>query len=332
MRYSGASSADPRKHGRRARMSRALRWSKGIPMVARVAVSNPAERPHRAAPGIVISCGAACALLLAAGATAWSATFDCVINPSLTLKLGSPVASILDSVDVERGDLVKRGQVIARLESKVEQATVAVNEARAESMSEIEAKKAVVDLKRGVLARKVSLQKSYASAQDIEIAQAEYNVAIQELAEATVSHHVAQLDLNRAKAALEIRTIRSPIDGVIDKRALGPGEYVHQEASIVTVARIDPLYVETFLPVRYFGLIKIGNTANVRPDDPVGGDRNAAVTVVDEVFDAASGTFGVRLALPNPEHIVPAGLRCRITFDVHEQTVRAPASGILLNR
>jgi RND family efflux transporter MFP subunit len=302
-------------------------------MAAGVAISSPAERSRRdAVPGAVISFAAASALLIAAGATASSATFDCVINPSLTLKLGSPIASILDSVEIERGDLVKQGQVIARLESKVEQATVAVNEARAESTSEIEAKKAVVELKRGVLARKVGLQKATASAQDIEIAQAEYNVAMQELAEATVNHRIAQLDLNRAKAALEQRTIRSPIDGVIDKRALGPGEYVHQEASIVTVAQIDPLYVETFLPVRYFGLIKIGNTAKVRPDDPVGGDRNAAVTVVDEVFDAASGTFGVRLALPNPEHIVPAGLRCRITFGVPEQAVRAPTPGIGLNR
>ena len=36
---------------------------------------------------------------------------------------------------------------------------------------------------------------------------------------------------------------------------------------------IDPLYVETFLPIAYFGQIKVGETASVRPNDPVGGDR-----------------------------------------------------------
>ena len=79
------------------------------------------------------------------------------------------------------------------------------------------------------------------------------------------------------------------------------------------------------MPVRYFGLIKRGDTANVRPDNPVGGDHNATVTIVDQVFDAASGTFGVRLALPNPENIMPAGLRCRITFDIPEQAAGASA-------
>lgn len=262
----------------------------------------------------------------AAGTPAWSATFDCVIDPSLTLKLGSPVATILDTVDVERGDFVKQGQVIAHLTSAVEQAAVAVNAAKAESTAEIEAKQAMMEEKRGVLARKVTLQqRAYASPQDIDIAQAEYDVAVQELAAAKVAHHMAALELQRSKAELEQRTIRSPIDGVIVKRALGPGEYVHQEANIVTMARIDPLYVEAFLPVRYFGLVKPGDTASVRPDDPVGGERSAAVTIVDQVFDAASGTFGIRLALPNPDHVVPAGLRCRITFDVPDP---APATTV----
>jgi len=40
----------------------------------------------------------------------------------------------------------------------------------------------------------------------------------------------------------------------------------------------------------------------------------ARVTVVDRVIDAASGTFGVRLALPNPDLKLPAGLKCRVKF------------------
>jgi RND family efflux transporter MFP subunit len=169
------------------------------------------------------------------------------------------------------------------------------------------------------------MQRSFAAPQDIENAQAEYNVAVQDVASAELSRRMAELELKRSKATLEQHTIRSPIDGIVMKRSLGPGEYVNQEANIITVARIDPLNVETFLPVRYYGLIKVGDAAHVRPDNPVGGDRSAKVTIVDEVFDAASGTFGVRLALPNPAHIVPAGLRCRATFDIPEQAA-SPAN------
>src|SRR5262249_31802780 len=130
---------------------------------------------------------------------------------------------------------------------------------------------------------------------------------------------MAELELQRSQATLEQRTIRSPIDGVVVKRTLGPGEYVHQEGHIVTLARIDLLNVETFLPVRYYGQIKPGDMASVRPDEPVGGERAAVVRIVDQVFDAASGTFGVRLELANPERIVPAGLRCRVTFDTTQE-------------
>jgi RND family efflux transporter MFP subunit len=259
-----------------------------------------------------------------AAADASAAPFDCVIDPSLSVKLGSPVASILAKVDVERGDLVRQGQVIAQLESSVEEAVVTSNRTRAESAAEIAAKEAVLEQKNGVLKRKLGLQqRSYTSIQEVEAAQAEFNVAEQELALAHLNRRMAELDLKRSQASLEQRTIRSPIDGLVVLRSLGPGEYVHQEANIVTVARIDPLNVEAYLPVRYYGLIKVGDTAIVHPDDPVGGDHNAEVSVVDQVFDAASGTFGIRLKLPNPEHIVPAGLRCRVTFDVPEQAARA---------
>ena len=60
--------------------------------------------------------------------------------------------------------------------------------------------------------------------------------------------------------------------------------------------------------------IRAGLIATVRPSDPVGGEYRAAVEIVDTVFDARSGTFGVRLKLPNPEHRIPAGLRCEVDF------------------
>jgi RND family efflux transporter MFP subunit len=266
----------------------------------------------------------AVAVFAAAAADASAATFDCVMEPSLTVKLGSPVASILENVLVDRGDVVKKGQVVAHIESAVEESVVAYNRTRAESTAEIEAKQAVVDQKNGILTRKLGLQQErVASSQDVENAQADFNVAKQELVLARLNRRMAEIELSRSQATLQQRTILSPIDGIVTQRSLGPGEYVHQEASIISIARIDPLNVEAFLPVRYYGLIKVGDTANVRPDDPVGGDRSAVVSAVDQVFDAASGTFGVRLQLPNPDNSVPAGLRCRVTFQTPEQAARA---------
>ena len=75
------------------------------------------------------------------------------------------------------------------------------------------------------------------------------------------------------------------------------------------LARIDQLRVEVVVPTSRYGEIKIGDRAEVRPEAPVGGTHAATVTVVDRVLDAASGTFGVRLALANPDLALPSGIR-----------------------
>lgn len=290
------------------------------------------ERARPLWPFETISKGLVLFLLLMAGTRpASSASFDCILDPALSLKVGSPVASVLESVDVDRGDLVTKGQVIARLESAVEAATVELDRTRAESTAEISAKQVHVELTRLALSRQTTLQEhNFAATQKVDEARADYQTAQQDLAVAQLNHRLAELDLQRARATLEQREIRSPIDGVIVQRKLGPGEYVNQEAYIVTVAKIDPLHAETFLPIRYFGQIHVGDGAIVRPDDPVGGDRPAKVSIVDHVFDAASGTFGIRLDLPNPDHAIPAGLRCKVTFTLpdEEQTPPAPLSPV----
>jgi len=55
-------------------------------------------------------------------------------------------------------------------------------------------------------------------------------------------------------------------------------------------------------------------SAEVIPEQPVGGTYRATVTVVDKVFDAVSATIGVRLELPNPDYALPAGLKCQVRF------------------
>jgi membrane fusion protein (multidrug efflux system) len=54
--------------------------------------------------------------------------------------------------------------------------------------------------------------------------------------------------------------------------------------------------------------------AKVIPEAPIGGQYTAEVKIVDKVIDAASGTFGVRLELPNPNYRLPAGLKCKVIF------------------
>ena len=83
---------------------------------------------------------------------------------------------------------------------------------------------------------------------------------------------------------------------------------------IVTITQIDPLNVEVFVPIAYYDQTRVGAEAEIFLEKPIGGRYVATVTVIDQVFDAASGTFGVRLALPNPDNKLPGGINCKIRF------------------
>lgn len=239
---------------------------------------------------------------------------DCVIEPRSRITLSSPLQAVVESVSVDRGDLVQKGQVVATLESSVERAAVASASARAHMDGRVRSRQARLDFAQRGLGRSTELSKKNAiSAQQLDEAEHEKRVAEGDLLDAREDKDLAALELERAKAALELRSIRSPVKGVVVRRILAPGEFA-DPPQILEIAEIDPLRVEVFAPVSWLGRLRVGERAQVAPEAPAGGSYEAKVTVVDRVVDAASGTFGVRLELPNPSYALAAGLRCRVRF------------------
>jgi RND family efflux transporter MFP subunit len=241
--------------------------------------------------------------------------FLCLIQPRMTLKLGTQVPGLIKEVLVDRGAVIKKGEVLARLESGVESAAVRLAEARAGNDSAVRSGQAKMDYQRRKEERMKALRKNdtvaFSAADEAEtLAQ----VAESELDEAKINLQLAQTEVVRAREILNQRTVLSPIDGVVVARTLGPGEYAFDQGHILTVAQINPLYVEVYIPLKQLGHIRPGMQAEVYPEDPIGGTYKAVVTVVDQVFDAASGTVGVRLELPNPDYAIPAGLKCEVRF------------------
>jgi len=241
--------------------------------------------------------------------------FDCLIQPKMVLKLGTSVPGLLSEMLVDRGDIIKKGDVVARLESGVEQAAVSLAKARAENEATVRSSVAKLEFQRRKDERSKLLRRNDSvSAAVADEAETSARVAEQDVEEAKVNLAISGLELARANEVLKLRTIRSPIDGVVVERKLGPGEYAFDQAHLLTVSQINPLLVEVYVPLGQFGRIRVGASAEVYPEDPVGGRYDALVTVVDQVFDAASGTIGVRLEMPNPNYALPAGLKCRVRF------------------
>lgn len=254
-------------------------------------------------------------ITLASAASTWAAAaqpLGCLIEPHRVVDVGSAVIGVVESVKVERGDRVAKGDVIAVLRADVERAAVNVAAGRASIAAEVQAAQANYELARQKFARAVELRRqNFISEQALEQSRAEAEVAEQRLAQAKEQRGISARELRLAEAQLGLRTIRSPADGVIVERYMSGGERV-EEKPIVRVATVDPLRVEVVVPASLYGTISVGALLTVTPELPSAKPRQAKVTLVDSVIDGPSNTFRVRLELPNPNYELPAGLRCKV--------------------
>lgn len=261
---------------------------------------------------------AALAVLLVHGA-ARAAEFDCVIEPRRVIELRAPLEGVIARIAVDRGDTVRRGQELVVLDTAVDRASAAIARHRSTMEGAVRSGESRLAFSSSKLKRVEDLQaQNYLSAQAREEAATEQRLAQAEVLDARDNRKLAELELARQLAIIELKTIHSPVDGVVVERLQHPGEFAEAGVGrkpILKLAEIGTLHVEVLLPVELYGRVKPGMEVAVVPEIPAGARYTARVRVIDRLVDAASGTFGVRMELPNPQHRMPAGIRCKASFN-----------------
>jgi cobalt-zinc-cadmium efflux system membrane fusion protein len=253
-------------------------------------------------------------VLLVVAEHAGAAPLACLIEPDKVAEVGAQVIGVLEKITVERGDIVKSGQVVAQLKADVERASVNVAAVRARAEADLKAASAAADFAQAKVARAQHLVSvGFISKEAADQAQAEARITQNRVAQAQEAQRLTQQELALSHTQLAQRSIRTPFAGIVVDRYRTEGERVEREP-VVRIAKIDPLRIEMVLPLSQFGQVAPGATVNIRTD--VTGDKllPATVTLVDRVVDAASNTFRVRLSLPNPDQSIPSGLRCVADF------------------
>ena len=214
-------------------------------------------------------------------------TFDCILQPSQEVELSTAVYGVLSEVLVNRGDTVTKGQLLASLVSGTEKAVVKIGRANLGFADRSHARiKGLFD---------------------------QAMVGGSEMDQAETEMLMAKLRLEQSEEQFKLREVHSPIAGVVIERDKEPGEYVETQ-SVLTVVRLDPLFVEVVVPSDSYGTISAGTIGQVRTLGPLESTYVAEVTLIDQVIDAASDTLRVRLTLNNPGNKIPAGLNCTVSF------------------
>jgi RND family efflux transporter MFP subunit len=244
----------------------------------------------------------------------------------------------VDSVNVDRGSVVRKGQILATLRADVERATV--NVANTRSKAEADVKTAEANLKLARITQKRGedlVSKKYISQQALDKSVAETAIAEQKLVLAQEQLEVWGSELTLARAQLGQRYIHSPIDGIVAERYIWPGERV-EEKPLFKVAKIDPLRVEMVVPVALYGLLSKDMMLTVTPELPNARPLQAKVVLVDKLIDGASNTFRLRAEIPNKDLAVPSGVRCKaelpdppvaVSTNPAEMMMQSPSPGSL---
>jgi len=280
----------------------------------RARATGPAGRLGRCAGGCI-----GLLTIAIAGATvapAFAGDFECVIEPRRIVEVKAPVEGLIERILVDRGDVVKANQVLVEIDSGLERASADLAKYRATMEGAVKAGQSRVEFTTRKLERKEELVSlKFVSPQDRDETATEKRLAEAELMEAQDNRRVSELEYRRAMEAVRLRTLRSPFDGIVIDRSAHPGEVARADDTrkpLLKLAQLDVLHVEAVLPVQAYGAVRLGMALEVMPEAPIGGTYSARIRVIDKVLDAPSGTFGVRLELPNPGLKLPAGVRCRV--------------------
>ncbi|EPK4611351.1 efflux RND transporter periplasmic adaptor subunit [Citrobacter freundii] len=184
------------------------------------------------------------------------------------------------------------------------------------------------------------IQSNYVSRQD-------YDTTRSQLNEAQANVAVAKADLEQATINLRYANVTSPIDGISGKSSVTVGALVtaNQENSLVTVQRLDPIYVDLTQSVQDFLRLKEekanGKIAQQQGRIPVelmleNGKpyrHTGTLEFSDPAVDETTGSVTLRAVFPNPEGEILPGMYVIALLDEGSQqnVLMVPQQGITHN-
>lgn len=248
------------------------------------------------------------------------------LEPVVEVDVGTEVSGIIESVLVEENDLVKAGQVLARLditrlEAQVNSSAAALRVAEAQ-VREAQATltQAANDLKRS----QSLVADGWRSPADLDAAQAAYDRAAAGLASAKARVQEAKATLDSNKTNLDKAVIRAPIDGLVLVRHVDPGQTVaatFQTPVLFTLAKdLRQMQVKANIDEADIGVVKAGARASFTVDAYPDRGFPAYVASVRFAPETVEGvvTYQAVLEVKNDELLLRPGMTATADIIVGE--------------
>ena len=271
--------------------------------------------------------------------------------------VGTKVAGRLQSISVDFGTVVRKGQAIAKLEPqdyqlRVEQAEAALAQARArvglspeggddrvtlDQTGTVREAKAVLEeskAKRDRAARLINqgiipkAEMDTADA-DYKVATSRYQDAVEEIRNRQGLLAQRRSELNLARQQLADTILYAPMTGVVQEKRASTGEYLAAGAPVVDIVQIDPLRLRVDVPERESHKIHTGQSVRVTLE----GDPDAYLGTVKRLSPSISQqnrVLSVEADVRNNGHLKPgAFVKAEIVTDQASTAATVPPSAIV---
>ncbi|MCC6682069.1 MAG: efflux RND transporter periplasmic adaptor subunit [Phycisphaeraceae bacterium] len=264
-------------------------------------------------------------------------TFSGTLEARAAFDVAAKISGRVESIDLDIGDGVERGQVVAELDSDEYQQAVALAEAElavaqatlAEAQSQLEIAQREYDRVRTLSERGVA-------------SESRLDTVLAEQATADAASRVAAAQVRKAEAALATARIRlgytrvtvtwSAGEGerIVAERFVDAGDSVSANQPLLSIVEIDPLVGVIYVTESDYGQLASGLEATLSADAYPGRTFSAQVHRISPVFRAASRQARVELLVDNQQQALKPGMfiRATIVLDRAENAVIVPQSAL----
>lgn len=215
------------------------------------------------------------------------------------------VKGVVQKLEVEEGDRVKAGDVLARLED--EQLRIEMKRAEA-TMNKL-----YNDFQRN----KELYNKKLISAEQFDNSRFEYESQ-------KAAYELAKLDVEHA-------VIKAPISGVVSERMIKTGNMVKVNDPVFRVTDFQPLLAVLHVPEHEMNKLKLHQPTLLSVDAQKGETFQGHIERISPVVDPNTGTFKVTVSVSDASGRLKPGMfgRIKIVYDVHKQTVTVPKDAVI---
>lgn len=240
-------------------------------------------------------------------------------GPYREVKVPAPEIGVLQELLVQEGDLVKKGQLLARMDDSVLIASLDVAQAAKDAEGSLRAAEAAVDAKRKLFESYKSLRnRGNATQREMDRSENDYIQSRANLQSVREELEVRRLEYERTRAQLKHRQIVSPINGYVVAIEKEAGEFVSPtDATVMHVVQLDTLKSVFSVPLGASAKLIAGQRVHVRVGiDQI--DCQGIIEFVSPKADPQSGSVHVKVRIPNRDEKIQSGAGCVWDLNVEE--------------